>query len=63
MEVFSDIKHLFDISFQQGVFPEKLKIACVTPIFKNGDNSLFTNYRPISVYAMLFEVIRTYYLQ
>ena len=32
-----------------GVFPDKLKIARVTRIFKKGNNTLVTNYRPISV--------------
>lgn len=43
------MKHLSNIPLQQGVFPEKLKIACVTLIFKNGDISLLANYRTISV--------------
>ena len=32
-----------------GVFPDKLKIARVTRIFKKRNNTLVTNYRPISV--------------
>ena len=26
-----------------------MKIACVVPLFKAGDRSLFTNYRPVSI--------------
>ena len=48
-EAFSIIKHLFNISLQQGAFPDKLKIPCVTPIFKNLDKSLLASYlRPTS---------------
>ena len=32
-----------------GIFPDKLKIAKVKPIFKKGDISSFSNYRPISL--------------
>ena len=48
-EIFVILKHIFNISLAKGVFPEKLKIARVTPIFKKGNNTLVTNYRPISV--------------
>ena len=48
-EIFVILKHVFNISLEKGVFPDKLKIVRVTPIFKKGNNTLVTNYRPISV--------------
>ena len=45
-------RYIYDISLQQGVFPEEMKIAWVTPIFKGGEVSDLGNYRPI--FFMLF---------
>ena len=43
------ISKIVNSSLQTGIFPDLLKIAKVCPIFKDGESSLFTNYRPISV--------------
>ena len=43
------LKYIFDLSLKSGTFPEKMKIARVTLVFKSGDTSLMTNYKPISV--------------
>ena len=36
-------------SFQDGIFPQPLKLARVVPIFKSGSKSDVSNYRPISL--------------
>ena len=43
------MKHIVIISLPKEVFPEKLKMARVTPIFIKGNNTLVTNDRPIPV--------------
>ena len=37
------LKCIFDISLKNGTFPEKIKIARVTPVFKSGDISSITS--------------------
>ena len=47
-----------------GIFPDKLKIAKVIPIFKKDDSSLFKNYRPISLIPTISKVLeKTIYSQ
>ena len=41
--------HVFSQSLKTGIFPDELKIARVSPLFKKGDDSELGNYRPISV--------------
>ena len=40
---------LFNRSLNEGVYPDTWKVANVTPIFKKGDKSLASNYRPVSL--------------
>ena len=51
-EIFAILKHIFNISLAKGVFPDKLKLARVTPIFKKGNNTLITNYRQFQSYPV-----------
>ena len=37
------LKYIFDLSLKSGTFPEKMKIARVTLVFKSGETSLVTN--------------------
>ena len=48
-ELCTPLKHIFDLSFENGIFPDSLKIAKVTPVYKSGDSSSLSNYRPISL--------------
>ena len=51
------LEHLINRSFAEGVFPKKLQIAKVIPIFKKGDKSLHTNYRPVSILPCFSKII------
>ena len=48
-ELAAPLKHIFELSLSQGIFPEKLKLAKVTPIYKNDEKIDLGNYRPMSV--------------
>ena len=52
------LAHIFNVSINNGIFPNKLKVARVLPIYKEGDKKERGNYRPVSVLsnvARLFE--------
>ena len=51
------IRNLVDLSFKQGIFPDHLKTAIVTPIYKSGDKQSLGNYRPISILRTLSKVL------
>ena len=44
---------IFNQSIKSGIFPNKLKIAKIYPIFKIGTPTLFNNYRPISIIPVI----------
>ena len=48
-ELCTPLKHIFDLSFKNGIFPNSLKIAKVTLVYKSGDSNSLSNYRSISV--------------
>ena len=43
------LKYLFNLLIVKGIFPDDLKIAKATPIYKADNSSNVSNYRPISV--------------
>ena len=50
------LSYIFNLMLETGIFPDKLKIARVVPIYKAGDATLMNNYRPISVLPILSKV-------
>ena len=51
------LMHIFNLSLITGIFPDKLKIAKASSIFKNGEKDLLTNYRPISVLPCFSKIL------
>ena len=44
---------IFNLSLKTGVFPASWKTARVTPIYKDGEKAIKSNYRPISVLPVI----------
>ena len=68
-EIVKPLTFIINQSLKTGTFPDRLKVARVRPLFKNGDNQLITNYRPISILPSLSKIFEkvmpmhiTYYL-
>ena len=43
------LKDILNNCLDQGIFPDRLKLADISPIFKADDSSVKKNYRPVSV--------------
>ena len=56
-EISIPLAHIFNISLREGVFPEKLKLCRVIPIFKSGNPLECDNFRPISLLSSISKVL------
>ena len=56
-DIMTPLLHIFNLSLTKGIFPSELKIAKVIPLFKSGDSSLFSNYRPVSVLPLFSKML------
>ena len=54
------LTNIINLFLQKSIFPDKLELAKVIPIYNANDPSLFTNYRPISLlsnFSKFFEKV------
>ena len=56
-ELREPFKHIFNLFIETRVFPDNLKIARVSSLYKAGDNGDLTNYRPISVLPRFSKIL------
>ena len=47
---------IFNKSIETGIFPDDLKVACISPIYKGESKTECSNYRPISVISVVAKV-------
>ena len=55
-ELYMPLTLIINQMLHTGIYPNAFKIAKVIPIFKKGDPSLLTNYRPISLLPTLSKI-------
>ena len=51
---------IYNLCIEHSYFPEELKIGCITPVFKKGDKTNISSYRPVcslSSFSKIFEKI------
>lgn len=53
------LSHLINRMLETGEFPDELKVAKVTPIYKGGGQVEINNYRPISVLPVFSKVFES----
>ena len=58
-EISDTVAELFTKSLTEGVVPPDWKLANVTPIFKKGNKSIVSNYRPVSLTVNLCKVFES----
>jgi hypothetical protein len=56
-EISFPLSHIFNLSLSTGIFPNKLKLCRVIPIFKSGNSSECDNYRPISLLSSISKLL------
>ena len=51
---------IFNLCIEYGYFPDELKLGCISPVYKKGDKTTISSYRPIcslSPFSKIFERI------
>ena len=55
--IITPLSVIFNKSLEEGIFPEKMKLADVVPLFKSQDRTECTNYRPISLLLTISKLL------
>jgi hypothetical protein len=53
----SPLTYIFNLALSTGTFPTRMKYSIVKPLFKKGDKSNISNYRPISLLISFSKIV------
>ena len=56
LQICRPLTYIFNLSINQGIFPDSMKLAKVVPVFKQGSRFTCNNYRPISVLSSISKI-------
>ena len=57
--ILTELTHLINLCITKSVFPRILKLALITPTYKAGTRTLFSNYRPISILPSISKILES----
>ena len=57
--ILTELTHLINLCITKSIFPKTFKLALITPIYKAGTRTNFSNYRPISILTALSKVLES----
>ena len=57
ISILNYLTEIINLSFETKIFPDAMKTAIISPIFKEGDPDDITNYRPISILPILSKLL------
>ena len=55
-ELAGSLSRLYNCCIREGYYPSCFKVARVVPVFKSEDQTMFSNYRPVSVLPVLSQI-------
>ena len=55
--VVAPLNYICNLSLKSGVFPDKMKIAKVLPLYKSNDKHNVSNYRPVSILPQFSKIL------
>ena len=57
IEISTPLAHVFRLSLEQGIFPDRLKKSRIVPIHKAGSRASCDNYRPIALLSSISKIL------